>query len=323
MSDAATLCPSNLHVSVTSRVATAPRLSERVEQKFFIVPHRQGMAFALLRRTCRADREYPVGQVNSLYFDTPDLDQHRRSDSGEYAKDKVRIRWYGEQHDPHRTLACSALSADLIGAASPERLANEPVRVWLELKSRRGFASTKQRVTDDVPASTLAFTALPRGIVSPLTLARTMARFGLFTYAPLRPVIAISYWRYRFVEPQTGFRISIDSRIRSSVVIPGFGCGERGLELPGAIIEVKGPRFEVPHNLRAIAEIGSSWTRYSKYSSSLDGHETAQGSVSRLWPNGMMDGEPGSLARVTRDTASREPEVLHVAPRFVEEYETE
>ena len=103
-----------------------------------------------------------------------------------------------------------------------------------------------------------------------MTLARATAGFGFFTYAPLRPVIVISYWRYRFVEPETGLRISIDSHIRSSMVMPGVGRGERGLELPGAVVEVKGTRFDVPRSLRAIAEIGSSWTRYSKYSSSLD-----------------------------------------------------
>ncbi len=239
-----------------------------MEQKFFLTPQREGMASALLRRTCRADREYPVGQVNSLYFDTPDLEQHQRSDSGEFAKDKVRIRWYGEAHDPHRTNGntyghpCPGVASATI--ATEEEL----VRVWLELKSRRGFASTKQRLTLDVPSSALDYAALSRGIVEPITLARTMAGFGFFTPAPLRPVIAISYWRYRFVEPQTGFRISIDSNIRSSMVMRGRGLGERALELPGAVVEVKGARFEVPSALRPIAEIGSSWTRYSKYSSS-------------------------------------------------------
>jgi hypothetical protein len=163
------------------------------------------------------------------------------------------------------------------------------VRVWLELKSRRGFASTKQRVVLEAPAAALEYSALPHGIVPALTLARIMAGFGFFTYAPLRPVIAISYWRYRFVEPESGFRISIDSHIRSSIVMRGIGRGERGLELPGAVVEVKGSRFEVPYSLRPIAEIGSSWTRYSKYSSSLDGHEGASGSVSRLWPNGVNE----------------------------------
>jgi hypothetical protein len=304
--------PPNLHVALTSAASSAPALSERVEQKFFILPHRESLAFALLRRNCRQDPEYPVGQVNSLYFDTPDLDQHQRSDSGESTKDKVRIRWYGSEYDPHRTgsvaasadasaLACAAEAA---GAATAVCAAGavgggaHDVQVWLELKSRRGLASTKQRVALSVPVGALRFGALQDGIVPAATLMTTMAGFGFFG----SPVIAVSYWRYRFVEPRTGFRVSIDSHIRSSVVMPGIGEGERGLELPGAVVEVKGPVFDVPCALREIAEIGSSWTRYSKYSSSLDGHTAVRGSASRLWPSGTMNDGPGVLASI-RQTA--------------------
>jgi hypothetical protein len=267
----------NLHMTASCRWSGLPRLSERVEQKYFILPQRQNLALALLRRTCRADMHYAVGQVNSLYFDTPDLEQHQRSVAGEHNKDKIRVRWYGEECDPHRIDSAQA--------------AEEPVRVWLERKSRFGFESTKQRTCLSVPTSRLASAALPQGILAPSTLIHTVAGFGFFTHAPLVPVIAISYWRYRFVEPETGFRISIDSHIRSSMVMPGIGRGERALELPGAIVEVKGARFEVPRSLREIAEIGSSWTRYSKYSSSIEAHQSRGGSVSRLWPNGMMEAQ--------------------------------
>jgi len=308
--------PPNLHVALTSAASSAPLLRERVEQKFFILPQRESLAFALLRRTCRQDPEYPVGQVNSLYFDTPDLDQHQRSDSGESTKDKVRIRWYGSEYDPHRAgsvagdkvasaVACAADAAGTAAAACAVGAAGagaSEVQVWLELKSRRGFASTKQRVALSVPAGALRFGALQDGIVPAATLMTTMAGFGFFSRGPLRPVITISYWRYRFVEPRTGFRVSIDSHIRSSVVMPGIGQGERGLELPGAVVEVKGPAFDVPCALREIAEIGSSWTRYSKYSSSLNGHVAVRGSTSRLWPSGTMSDGPGVLASV-RQTA--------------------
>jgi hypothetical protein len=276
--------PTNLHVSVTSRASVAPRLRERVEQKFFIRPDRIGLGLALLSRTCRRDPAYPLGQVNSLYFDTLDLEEHRKSDAGDSAKDKIRIRWYGQEFDPH-----------LRGAASAQS-----VRVWLERKTRRGFASTKQRLPLEVPSSALAFAALGRGIVPPAVLVDTMARFGFFSRSKLCPVIAISYWRYRFVEPCTGFRISIDSRIRSSLLMPGLGRGERGLELLGAVVEAKGAVFDLPYVLRPLADIGASWTRYSKYSSSLDAHAADLGSVSRTWPSGMMEKEPGHGTRVVK-----------------------
>ncbi len=253
---------------------------ERVEQKFFVPPQCRNLAFALLRRTCRADGEHPADQVNSLYFDTPGLEQHERSLAGEHTRDKVRIRWYGEDHDPHRANGAEAVS-ELDSETSV-------VPAWLELKSRRGFASTKQRLQLEVPAAALANAALRYGIVPADVLQRAMACFGFFPRCSFHPVVAISYRRYRFIEPQTGFRISIDSRIRSTIVMPGIGRGERALELPGAVVEVKGPTFDVPPALRQIADLGSSWTRYSKYSSSLEGHAAAGGSVARLWPSGML-----------------------------------
>jgi hypothetical protein len=284
-------CPSNLHLTVSCPSAGF-KVSERVEQKFFVLPHREALAFALLRRVCREDPEYAVGQINSLYFDTPDLDEHQRSDAGEYNKDKIRIRWYDDEFDPHRTWSATAT--------------DQPARIWIERKSRRGFASTKQRLMLTTPASRLAYEALSGGIVPRTTLVQTVAGFGFFSHAPLIPVITISYWRYRFIEPETGYRISIDSRIRSSVLLPGWGKGERGLELPGAVVEIKGARFEVPRSLREIAEIGSSWTRYSKYSSSLEGHEASAGSASRLWPNGIMEVAPGCLSRARTCIGTRE-----------------
>ena len=304
-------CPSNLHVSPSSPASVALPLRERVEQKFFVHPSREALALALLRRTCREDEEHPVGQVNSLYFDTADLEQHGRSAAGEYTKDKVRIRWYGEEHDPHRNNG---------GAAPP---ASEAARIWLELKSRRGFSSTKQRVEMNVPAAALSRHALARGIVSPTTMVRTMAGFGFFAGARLCPVIVVSYRRYRFIEPLTGFRISIDSHVRSTVVMPGIGRGERGLELPGAVVEVKGPVFDVPPSLREIVEIGSSWTRYSKYSACLDGHEAPQGSVSRLWPSGVMDVAPGVLTRFDSNGEASGVRRAEMASRSAEGYETE
>lgn len=248
----------------------------RVEQKFFVMPERQSLALALLRRVCRRDPLFPQDQINSLYFDTPELDQHERSDSGEFAKDKVRIRWYGVEHDPHRMSGHCLVPADPV------------VPVWLELKSRRGLASTKQRMKLEVSTAALGFPALWRGIVSAAVLVRVLGEFGFFSSVPLCPVIVISYRRWRFVEPETGFRVSLDTRIRSSVVMPGFGRGERGLELAGAVMEVKGPRFEIPRALRELVEIGSSWTRYSKYSASLDAHAAGPNAAARLWPAGIL-----------------------------------
>lgn len=266
----------NLHVHGPSNGGRP--LVERVEQKYFVAPERVDSALGLLRRTCRWDSEFPQEQINSLYFDTADLDQHEKSLAGEFAKDKIRIRWYGTEHESRRPAT---------GAAA--RSQSDTVPVWLELKSRRGFASTKQREAFQAAAETLAVKALSAGIVSSDALVRTMAGFGFFSHKRLCPVMVVSYWRYRFVEPRTGFRVALDSHIRSSMVMPGIGRGELGLQLPGAVIEVKGSSVALPHCLREVADMGSSWTRYSKYSSSVEAHRSGLGSVSRLWPSGTMN----------------------------------
>ncbi len=253
-----------------------PGLPERVEQKFFVAPNRMIMTLALLRRVCRWDPQYPEEQINSLYFDTPDLEQHEDSAAGQFAKSKVRIRWYGAEYDPH---GMRGGSPEVSGEGTA-------VPVWLELKNRRGFASTKQRWSLDVPAVALGPEALAAGIVPNVMLTNTMAGFGFFAAKRLCPVVAVSYWRWRFVEPRSGFRVAFDAHIRSSVVMPGLGRGERGLELPGAVIEVKGPTADVPAGLRQLSGLGTSWTRFSKYSSCVDAHASDLCSVSRLWPSG-------------------------------------
>jgi hypothetical protein len=254
--------PRNLHVSLTT--TGGPSREERVERKFFVAPGRALSALALLRRSCRWDRDFPREQVNSLYFDTADLDQHDRSIAGEYAKDKVRIRWYG---------------ADPVDGG--------PVPVWLELKSRRGFMSSKQRLRLEVPGSRLDHDHLSGGIVSATRLLETMAGFGFFAPGPLLPVLVVRYFRYRFVEPRSGYRVSLDTNVRSSLVFPGLGRRERSLRLLGSVIEVKGPSVDMPAALLPVADLGSSWTRFSKYSSSIDAHVSRLGTVARLWPPGM------------------------------------
>jgi hypothetical protein len=96
--------------------------TKRFERKFFVLPGNICFAYTLLRHMCRPDSQYPEGQVNSLYFDTADLDQYMRSASGDFRKDKVRIRWYSDSSSYQGT-----------------------VPVFLELKTRQCFASSKQR----------------------------------------------------------------------------------------------------------------------------------------------------------------------------------
>jgi hypothetical protein len=239
---------------------------ERFERKFYIIPRNIGFAYTLLRQVCRPDREFPRDIVHSLYFDTPDLEQYERSASGEFRKNKVRIRWYGDS------------------------LPAGEIPFFIELKSRQGFASSKQRRRILVPAPQLAPPLLTRGIISRSMLLETLAGFGHYPDKPLQPVILITYLRYRFNEVLTGVRVSFDRDIRARLVAPGLGrltpAGE--ISLPGGVIEVKGPTLALPVTLQRMRIMDVDWSRFSKYGSCLDAYFTDAGSVARTSPSGRI-----------------------------------
>jgi hypothetical protein len=220
-----------------------------------------------LRQVCRPDREFPRDRVTSLYFDTPDLEQYEWSSSGQSRKDKVRIRWYGDV-----------------------RQETGEIPVFIELKSRQGFAATKQRRRLLVPASQLELSQLVKGIVSKTTLIETLAGFGYFPDNPLQPIILISYLRYRFNEILAGVRTSLDYDIRASIVAPDLGrptlTGE--INLPGGVIEVKSPSLTLPVTLRRIKLMDVDWSRFSKYGSCLDAYFETPGSVAHASPSGRI-----------------------------------
>jgi hypothetical protein len=238
---------------------------QRIERKFFVLPRNIGLAYALLRQFCRLDSEYPEEQINSLYFDTEDLEQHVKSSSGDFRKDKVRIRWYHTLDDYQGE-----------------------VPVFLELKSREGFAGYKKRQRLMVPVDCLEPINLGKGIIPVATLVDTMASFGLYLEMPIRPIIRISYWRYRFTELLTGMRVNLDCNIRSTMVNRSLGYGERELKLAGGVIEVKGHKMELPVTLRRMRLLDVDWGRFSKYSYCLDSHLSEPGTVARLWPSGRI-----------------------------------
>ncbi len=238
---------------------------QRFERKFFVPPGKKEFACTLLRQVCRPDIEYPWSQINTLYFDTPDLDQYQRSASGEFRKDKVRIRWYDGTEDSRGR-----------------------VPVFLELKSRRGFASSKQRRRMLVSSELLEMSSMSAGIVKKGVLLDTLAGFGHCLDKPLRPVILVTYSRYRFNEMFTGMRVSFDYDIRSSIVAVDIGYGEQELLLQGAVIEIKGLTLEIPQTLRQIKLVVPDWGRFSKYAFGIDSHLSGPGSVGRLWPSGRI-----------------------------------
>lgn len=130
---------------------------ERFERKFFVSPEKTDFARSLLSHICLRDSKYPQGRINSLYFDTPDLDYFQKSGDGNYEREKIRIRWYDD-------------------------LSNQQgmVPVYLELKFKRGFASKKRRRKILVPAERLNRIRADNAIISRDIILRTLSEFGYF-----------------------------------------------------------------------------------------------------------------------------------------------
>ena len=239
---------------------------ERFERKFFVPPSKIPLARNLLSHICLQDSKYPQGIINSLYFDTPDLDHFQKSDDGNYERDKIRIRWYDNPVDQQGG-----------------------VPVYLELKSKRGFASRKQRRKILVSSGRLKRIRANNTILNGNVISGTLSEFGYFSEEPLLPVILITYERFRFTEILTGTRVSFDYRISSSLTAASLGHSRASLMLEGGIIEIKGPSMEVPELLRTLKIMSIDWTRFSKYAACLESQMEKPGTVGRLWPSGKIE----------------------------------
>lgn len=201
---------------------------------------------ALLDARCLPDGEYPVGRVNSLYFDTVGLSAYREKADGDHLKRKVRLRWYG-------------LDGDL----------PESVPAFLEVKYRVGSARHKVRQRLEVPRSLLLET--PFGDDSFRTfLARNGAAVGEPLAAEWTPVVQISYDRHRYVDVPSDSRVSVDWNI----VAPRFHPERFPLGHPVAldemVCEYKNEGGTPPAWLDELRLMGLRHGSFSKYGACME-----------------------------------------------------
>jgi hypothetical protein len=239
---------------------------ERIERKFFVPPTKIHFARSLLSHICLRDSKYPQGIINSLYFDTSDLDHFQKSDDGNYEREKIRIRWYDNPGDQQAG-----------------------VPAYLELKSKKGFTSRKKRRKILVPAERLKSIRANNTIVSRRIISGTLSEFGYLEDKYLLPIILISYERFRFTEILTGTRVSFDWRISSLLANPSLGHSQASLMLEGGIIEIKGTSMKIPKSLHPLSILGIDWTRFSKYAGCLESQMEKSGTVGQFWPSGRIE----------------------------------
>jgi hypothetical protein len=231
------------------------QLTSRLERKFLV---RQGAIYALIARAghcCLPDPVYPYGDVHSIYYDTPELASYHESEDGDIIKTKYRIRWYD----------------------TPPPSGDIPV--WIEVKAKNGLRSRKLRVRHSVPAGVFS-PGDYRRLISHGQLQQFISASGAPGGQPqLLPVALISYRRHRFLDPESGMGLAIDTDIESSILRYGSRADILKTRLRESILEIKGPEMALPGCFAALKECLTGWTAFSKYARGLD----AQMSSGTVW----------------------------------------
>lgn len=213
-----------------------------IETKFQFPPQAAPGLLAWLQGHCRPDGDHPANRVHSIYYDTPSLASLREKLNSDYLKSKLRLRWYGPA----------------VGAGDPG-----PRVVYAEVKSKTGSNRAKQRL--EVPLAAEALEAEPLNSGPAAGLAQLPELRELGVTGNLLPVLALSYLRRRFLCPESGARINLDSDIRVERTHPGLIGGASGMVIPHVVLEVKGDREDLPATLHPLISLGGKRSSFSKY----------------------------------------------------------
>lgn len=197
-----------------------------------------------VRARCQPDGKYAVGQVRSIYYDTHRWQAVDEKLNSDFLKTKIRLRHYG-----------SLPGGTPVGNA------------FLEAKFKLGSCRRKLRAETDwsaqeVRAMDLGGPELQR--VPELLLQDVWGLHGE-PPGPLLPVFEVTYHRFRFVEPRSGARLSIDTQIQVSRVNRSRLPAPRKLPLGRAVLEVKGEHQALPQSLADLNQLGCKREAFSKF----------------------------------------------------------
>ena len=214
----------------------------REERKYPFPDARAPLLTAWLDARLPRDSQYPEGVITSCYYDTPQLDSYQESADGEFAKRKLRLRWYGDPVDPY-------------------------AGVWLELKTRDGLRSAKQRARFSA-----AGTPNRLGLILPerRELSQWLRELSTDMARPLDPTLEptalIRYQRVRWQSTDSRLRASLDTNVRTA--------NPRGapiwLPVPnGSVLELKSSG-DLPPQLAQLERLGLRRTAHSKYALAVE-----------------------------------------------------
>lgn len=205
---------------------------------------------AVLSAWCIPDGQYPLGELESIYFDDALLSSYREKINGDSLKRKVRIRWY----------------------RNGKRDASGLTPTFLEIKDRIGAARDKARFCFKAPADDLE----GRPLCDPwhARLLREQAAWARFPISSqLVPSVSIRYKRHRFVCPVTLSRISVDYDIvctRANTALFSGPASFTPLRLGLTICEAKSSTARSWPFGESLARLGMRLESFSKYGYFID-----------------------------------------------------
>jgi SPX domain protein involved in polyphosphate accumulation len=214
-----------------------------MERKFPIEPRSIDILGAWLGHACRPAPEYPSGQVTSCYYDTSDWERYLESLDGDFEKCKVRLRWYDE-----------------LPAAGP-------VTAYLEAKEKAGGITWKRRTPLTLDAELLRQSRFEQAL-PPVQLEAALAGMGIIDQERLRPAVAITYRRQRFVEQVSDMHLAMDSEIE--VWPANAALRARRTRFPAAVLEIKGTELDLPPWFRPLRKWVTVWSSHSKYAMAVE-----------------------------------------------------
>jgi hypothetical protein len=218
------------------------------EIKYCFINQLEQMLLDWLEYYCVQDPNYYLGHISTLYYDTPTLDLYREKRNSDYLKSKVRLRWYSKLQELKR---------------------NQEVKCYLEVKRKYGALRVKKRLKLNLSAKQLHHNPFVDDEIMRLPLM--VYQLGYFPQGILVPVLLIQYERYRFIDPQSGSRISLDTNICCKNANAEYISGEPPIFFGVGVLEVKGKYREMPGFLAPIAHhlTKESFSKYGRSYESL------------------------------------------------------
>ncbi|MDB5104058.1 MAG: hypothetical protein JWP91_1747 [Fibrobacteres bacterium] len=219
---------------------------EAIEQKFvFPLGQAEAVRDWMEFRFARDPAHY-LGEIRSVYFDTPSLHLLEEKRNSDYQKTKVRLRWY----------------------ESPDAQPSGPVTCYLEVKRKSGAVRRKGRQAVSLPAETLEGDLFGNPRI--WELAARAFELDYFPPGTLVPVAEIRYRRFRYVDPETGSRLSLDTGIRCLRANLDLFNLNPPVHLDCGVLEQKGPsRFLLASQAPIAALLHKR--AFSKYAECLEG----------------------------------------------------